>query len=409
MEKTSYIDSCLEKVYSIVKSAPIDNPGLFTGIGSQVLFIAYYKLYSKKRLNKLLLEKVELLFSCLGQQQYVSAGFTNGFTGIIWLINHLKDHRFGIRKYLDFDFSFFEDKIIEEVYAELARKEDDPMGGYMGKLPYLSSGQNSFAKSEATQSIINELDRISLKEKDGSIWWNVGINSKDREDHFIDIGTAHGVCGILLRLISTLRGSSTHPLKMLELIHGGIKWIRSVEIAGGQYPSFFIDNKPKGLNRIAWCYGDLCVAEVFYQYGTVFNKPEYVEYAYLIICRVLLLDDIDTDIIQDKKNVDFCFCHGSAGLSYLYSMYAARFPDNIEIRKYSKRWLQKTLNQIDINVADDNIFGLNPEAFKLIPIENLRIGLLNGYTGVGLSIISTFATNQNVLLPNWGEALLIAP
>jgi lantibiotic modifying enzyme len=145
-------------------------------------------------------------------------------------------------------------------------------------------------------------------------------------------------------------------------------------------------NKSNNLSdsRLAWCYGDLGIAYSILYYYRASRDITYKDIA-LEIIKHCINRDKNTGV-NDK-----CFCHGTSGLFYIYYKLYSIFDIKIFEKAY-KYWLNLTLENYR-NISSFETCALNIELKKKEYM--LDLGLIEGITGIGLSLISYLDTKEN--------------
>jgi hypothetical protein len=140
------------------------------------------------------------------------------------------------------------------------------------------------------------------------------------------------------------------------------------------------DQKPG--SRLAWCYGDLCMANALVHCGKALRNHNWKT------------QGIDIAIKTTKRNfesagcMDAPFCHGTTGLVHQYQRFY-QLTGN-EVFKYAaKKWVNITLKEYykpGNGVGGYSFRCLNEEKnlFEYVP----QYGLLEGSAGIGLVWLS---------------------
>jgi lantibiotic modifying enzyme len=98
---------------------------------------------------------------------------------------------------------------------------------------------------------------------------------------------------------------------------------------------------------------------------------------------------------------DACFCHGTSGIAHIFNRFylETKVPDFNSARQY---WINETIKKADFE---------NTECvFKTWESSDMRFqndfGLLNGITGVGLTLLGFLSDNIEDL--SWDKSLLLS-
>jgi hypothetical protein len=213
----------------------------------------------------------------------------------------------------------------------------------------------------------------------------------------VNLSMAHGICAILM-LLSKTRMNGYFEKEAEDNIHKGIKLIRSLKIAGAGsaslYPSVVINGEVNGGTRLAWCYGDFCVANAFWMAGEVTGCREYKDEALSIVdfsCR----KDLRSSGVKDAG-----LCHGAAGIAHMFRRFYLA-TGNTMYAKVADEWVAITLQMA---THMDGYAGY--KAFRVPEPGNFiaDYGFLEGITGIGLMLLSSLSDKP----ADWDRVLQIS-
>jgi lantibiotic modifying enzyme len=210
-----------------------------------------------------------------------------------------------------------------------------------------------------------------------------------------NLGMAHGmgsIIGFLLKLIEYQK----YGIFAKELLLKIILFYKN-NTNPSTYRSVFApwispDSDSKIESSLAWCYGDLGISLVLYKAGVLLNDIELTNLALNSLVKSGYRKDKTFDNINDA-----CFCHGTSGICHIYNrMYQQT---NLTVFKdLAIYWLEETLK---MGQKAGQFAG-----FQFIHTENdiLNFSLLNGLSGVGLSLLSIIDSTE----PKWDECIMLS-
>lgn len=368
-----------------------DNSILAGRMGKMLYYFYLYnhnkdENYSQKATN-LLEEVIDALKTKDKNSSYISS-LGSGMSGFGLILIALKND--GI---LDADIdnilSSMDSIIYNGALRNIRENNTDFLFGASGSLHYFSKRieANSHNVNEMVTKLVLELYNTTIKDIHGIRFKNDLINSSNGSKD-INLGIAHGQCGILLVLLNIYNsGIGKNIIK--ELIEGGIKYLlslkTSVEFDKSKYSFFPMtfdesftcfskENYKKYNGRMGWCYGDLNQALLLQRASNIFNNKEWMDLSDEIISSSILRTSIDE---TDNKDKETHFCHGTAGIIQFFKRLSEN-SDNKEINRACFDWLNKSMFFLEEELND--------------PEKNNKAGeLLMGYVGTGLVFLSAIS------------------
>lgn len=382
----SYIEKIESQLFD--KAILMELPTIEGDLGVLIFEATLYR-YSKQEIYK---EKALKLFNKLiavFSDHELPSGFLEGFEGIFYTIQYL--HKCDI----------IDDTILLkdlEVYLLQSLTNDfnisnfDPLHGSIPKLLYFINSTDK--QREEIEPIINDFlnslyeNRIEINT--GFLWkYPYG-----KENKIIDLGIAHGVSGILSFLLR-LKALNYQNQYLDILIKGILKSISSFKNkikCGSIYPSTISENSDKirATSRLAWCNGDLGIAHTLL-YASKVLKDDSLYNEVLEIMGAIVHRKISTSNIvhyEDYSFFDTGFCHGIGGIVYTLQKINQDLNDDF-ITKRIDYWEKQLMSNLEIQLSIQNEIYLPWERQDKDGTYTLdKVAALNGYTGVGLVLLS---------------------
>ncbi len=245
--------------------------------------------------------------------------------------------------------------------------------------------------------ILSHFESTAYHTDDGLITWIQPKSSvflydnENTQNNEINLGLAHGVPGIIAAILPALAIDSLKD-KVATLLIKSCNWLLKQELTESDRTSCFatLCNQTQG-TRLGWCYGDLTIALTLARVGKALNHDVFITKA-REICLLSTNKNAEEGMIRDAG-----LCHGSAGLSLIFQILHKELGDE-ELLAASHYWLDFTLNLYTVS----GLKGLYKFAGETENYEE-DTGLLMGYCGIGLSLLSTLGEESD-----WVDSLLLA-
>ena len=192
---------------------------------------------------------------------------------------------------------------------------------------------------QCVDHVIERLAELARPSGDGLAWWTAPQHIVDGERRYpeghFDVGTAHGVAGIIgwLGRASALPGVRARAKLLLD---GGVRWLLQQRRAGedlADFPSFAGDAKS---NRTAWCYGAPGIAASLLVAARGAGEPAWERAAVDIALAAAERARVGPPV--DEPGL----CHGAAGLAHLFNrLYQASGDERLAVA--AREWIERTL------------------------------------------------------------------
>lgn len=387
-----FIKEKIFKINKILAESKCMHHGLLGGS----LGLLYYYYHAGKVLNDgFLYERAEALLIEVFEDTNNNKGnltgalYSSGAAGLSFTVDYLQKNNF-IDFDIDLEFKDLDKYLFDEALAQIEKDNIDYLHGAMGVFHYLSLREQTPIVSKYLNSLSIKICDKAIHTKDGIYFCNTGLERLTKND--VDLGLAHGLCGILLLLIQAWPFLNNKP-QVEVIIELGVQYIIKHELPVN-FPdeefSFFpfalaLDtNEISRINRSAWCYGDLNQVLLLYRAGKLLGSNKYTAMADRIG-----LQQIQRKSVGSTLSTDTHFCHGSAGLAQFYK---CLYTETLDYRYYKayEYWIEETISLVDNEIETDK-YATNP------------VSLLEGWAGVAL-VLTEYIANEK--LP-WAKAFLL--
>ena len=366
---------------------------IFDGLASLSLFYYNLSLYTGE-------EKHYRLALGYFQQAYHQLDFSNlnlsyGSSGVMWLLNYYKEQRA-----FAFDFEgtlLAYDRSLVDLLDHY-RDNLDPMHGLLSIGKYLLMRPNEYA-DKSLKRILDVLYSDRQQSEYGT-YWESDTKGPDSEPH-VNFGYAHGIPAILI-FLGQLSARGINPRlagQLLQRTQSYINHYREPD-AATHFPNFVQDTLVKKNHKIAYCYGDLGVSCGLLLLNKLTGNKEAEAWS-----RSAGLNIAHRALEKDPNSFqDIGLCHGTAGNAHMFlklyrkfrykSMYEAamkQFEDLVALQR--EEGGIKGFFSVDYNH--------NTERYS----DVVDFSLINGTTGVGLSILSYLNYDRR---NNWDSVLALS-
>lgn len=397
-DKLSGIASALAESKASIPSKEV---GFFAGKTGIMLFLFYYsRLVQNQAYNDL---AVELLIEVM-EEPFINHGihaFSMGQSGIVWVIEHLAANGF-IDMDTDEALEELEPLIYKTMKMDLLARHYDYMHGAIGNGLYFLERADKPHFQKYIVELIDQLDKISIRNDDGGIKWRSDIDRIKKIKGF-NTGMSHGSASIITFLARVLQ-AGIHKEKTSRLLEGAVKYLLQQQLeqgnTGEQYHSLFpnvaLESDTPKSSRLAWCYGDLGIGIALWQAGCISDKTQWKNKAIEVLTHSAGRRDLETNHISDA-----CLCHGTAGIAHIFNRIFHDTGDTI-FKDASLYWWRKTLEMA--KYEDGHAGFKSRSAFDTEEVFINNTGFLEGVAGTGLAMISAISGIE----PKWDRALLLS-
>lgn len=358
---------------------------LMGGRTGKIIFQYYYGKYINDRniMDLALINLKEIMFE-LNQIKY-NHDFCSGLSGILWGIEHILNlDLFKYSKSL-IQISELDKSIIELLLIDLKNGNIDFLYGSIGSCTYLLEKYNSTVTKEIFSQVLMEIEAIAVQSNDYIKWSSDEIAKVSpgqiTNQYFLSI--PHGNLSVL-NLLSIFYRNSILKEKCKILIDGNINWIKQLQNSKSNVSLFPIsDNIGNQYSRLAWCYGDLGVANSLLLTADNIDNLELRNFAIEIAlhtCKRIL--------VENTGIIDSGICHGASGVAHIYNR-LYQVTKISEFKVSANYWFEHVLN---ISEFKDGYAGYKTWNHGSGAWE-LDYSLIEGICGVGLTLI---CANSNI-------------
>ena len=380
---SGHVDLITEDIFSHRNNVEI--PGLLSGKAGITLLFAYLsKVFSEKKYLETVFEYLDMLGNSL-EKDALAHNMSGGVAGIAFVFQHLRN--IGVLDVSDdLDLPELDEFISHGADHDFKFNNWDPLHGMVGLGIYFLERNKETGEKKHLEKIVDHLEAMRTKEGDHFIWITPGFG-KYSDDNY-NFGMAHGMPGIL-SFLAQVHQREIRKHKIEGMISSCIPYLLQHEYYDDRLYSFPSSinvqpgvQKDKANSRLAWCYGDLCVANSLIHCGKALENKRFT------------MKGIDIALKTSRRNfensgcTDAPFCHGSVGLVHQYNR-LYQFTNNEVFKNSAQNWINITLKHF--YKAGEGAggyyyrhFSEEKSIYEFIP----QHGLLEGSAGIALVYLS---------------------
>ena len=395
IEMKKQIIQKLEQILTIVIEKDIVSHNFLGGDLGALLFIYHYYLYSK---NKELIFIIQnKLLKLIESEIDSNFSFCSGLAGFSWLINYLK--KGGL---IDGSINSFLKET--DSYLNISMKHFIKDGNYdylhgaggiawyfLYRIPNNNSTKN-------LKEFIDELYFLHKKDDGNGIKWESILDIKSGKKGY-NISLSHGMASIIV-ILSKLYQKKIETEKTFKLLQGAVNYLLQQKLCSNKYisiyPNFAIESiKKLHSSRLAWCYGDLGIGISLWHAFQATNNILWKNEALETLLHSAKRKDLNENMLKDAG-----LCHGTSGIAHIFNRmyYNTKI---LEFKKAGDYWVSQTLKMAKF---DDGYAGFKAWRTKESGGSQPQIGILEGISGIGLSLLSSIYKNRL----EWDECLLLS-
>jgi len=374
-----------------------DDLSLLKGKSGISLFYGYLGkfLNDKSKLNY----SKKLIFECLeGIDNGYQPSLSPGISGILFSYQLLVNE--GILKGPVQFFRRFDKILLESAEYFLKEGNYDLFHGGLGVAAYFFERDRYHVKSKEISLIFNWLMENSIATERGLGWiFSPGTFTGENHVPVYNLGYVHGIPSILSFLtISSKKGiaNSQYALdKTVRFLLSNRNLKGNISVFSDFIALDFTNDTPYTISRLAYCYGDLGVSHALQQASNFLTDQKIKR----DIMRIIFNTTKRTK--EDSGVRDACFCHGIGGLVHIFnSLY--QLTNKGAFKNASIYWLDNLIKM----KSNDGLSAFDYANYDHVERKyytEKSIGILEGYAGIGLSLISMISDEAF----NWDGALLL--
>lgn len=387
------IQNKIIEINNYIKTLDNDcNIDLVNGISGLILF--QYQFYTKYNIDdESLIISLEKLYTLIPNSK-IGLNYSSGLSGVFDVLNYLNEVNFIDDGYQDSEYML--NQIFKEQLLHYVDKLNlDFLHGSSGVLLYLVNSSNPEISVEYYALVVDLYKKRLMKYENNLIAFPSYNFKKFSPEYEINLSLSHGNSAIICILSKIF--SKTKNNKVKNIIEDLFKSYEIVKRKNNNRILSLYPHSTSDLNesRIAWCYGDLGIANAYWQAGKAFNNLEWKQEAIAIMLHSAKRRDL-----KENKVVDAGICHGTAGIAHIFN----RFYKETHIKEFDEArlyWLNETLHMAKF---DDGLLG-----YKSFHGEQGWLndyGLLEGIAGIGLVLLGFLTDDVEDL--NWDRCLLLS-
>lgn len=390
------MNQIVEKIFKetdqfIAQHPPKTDYLLAGALGLGLYYSQLYEHYENEEYLEKSIQIIDDVFNKLdvGMPSLVGSSFSSGVAGLAYLTNFLSKK--GLLEIdIDAEFDTLEEYLYNSALKEIELDYVDYLHGAAGCIHYFTTRKESQRGRYYLNELVDKLISRAVDEENGTWFRNQVLKNSEKEE--VNLGIAHGQCSLLMILMNAC-DALDNKAAVKKIVRKGIEFIlvqkRDINIEEGGFNifPFHVNKQNPGEpipNRLAWCYGDLNEALLFYKAAKFLDWEELRKLADLVGLQTLMRKDQPSTLIKDTH-----FCHGSSGVAQIYRTLYEESGITAYFKGY-EYWVEQTVLMLENELKTDYYRGKESD-------------LLDGLTGVGLTLLS-FISHKPL---KWSEMLLL--
>jgi len=380
----------------------ITNPGLLNGKAGIVLLYAYLsRLFPEKNYSETTFSFLDELTDSLSNDE-MDHSMSGGVAGIAFAFQHLRNCGV-LDKSDDLNLSEMDEFIGSGIDHDFNTDNWDPLHGMVGLGIYFLERHKETGEKKYLEKVIDYLSRMRTVVDEHKVWITPGYGKYSNDNY--NFGMAHGMPGILSFLAQVYsRGINQREIE--EMISSCLPFLLQNEyredeeycLPAGEtgFPTSIevtpINDDQKPSSRLAWCYGDLCMANALIHCGKALQIQKWKNKGIDVALKTTLRS------FDDSGCMDAPFCHGTTGIAHQYNR-LFQLTGNEVFKHAAENWLDHTLKKYfrpreGVGGYTFRCLSEETNSFEYAP----RYGLLEGSAGIALVYLSWLYKN---LKPDW--------
>ena len=379
---------------------------IFEGKPGAALFFYQYAHFKKEKQQKcyaLINTLIDDAFEYIASTPDIRTSYCDGIIGILWMIQFFRNE--GV---IHMDADEIEQEIIQELSSfsisqTVNQVNCDFLHGGFGFWAFLLEFKDLSGKERLIRSQLDALTRITLKTEHGINWrTDLDIFQKNETNKIVidslnstHLGMAHGI-SIIVVLLAKTKMQGFFEKEIDKMIRGAMSHIYSLKFSvplTSCYPMVVVNGKAEQGGRLAWCNGDLSVANAYWFAWKATKESSYKKEALRILHFVKSMDRKYSGVM------DAGLCHGAAGVAQQFRQFFWETGDE-EFLKTSDKWIQIALEMANYK---DGYAGYKTYSSNAYGGPRLEHGFLSGICGIGTALLSSLSKNPTT----WDRALQI--
>lgn len=316
--------------------------------GSLGLLFYYYNYHltinrrNSRDIGRRMLEKVFDDINNENSYQLAGPFLCAGAAGFSHVVHFLCRHKL-INFDPDRELKYLDEYLFESAKEAITMNNIDYLHGATGIIHYFSLQRQSKKNDAILNLLLDMMFQKIVVDKRTVCFRNASMDNQEKSE--IDLGLAHGLAGFLL-IVMYAWEKIRDKAKAISIIGKSTEFILAsrsfqpvIENRIAIFPVRFnkLTNEASGLNRLAWCYGDLNQMLLLYRAGKLLKKSEYIKIANQVGLRAIERTHPNSTLVEDSF-----FCHGSSGIAQIFKtlFFETEIPIYLDAYFY---WINQTL------------------------------------------------------------------
>ncbi|WP_460913275.1 lanthionine synthetase C family protein [Spirosoma areae] len=396
IDSQTSVETLLHRIYEHITEQPVTEVvSLMGGQTGYALFESYYHRQFGIIDTNRVWERLGSGIDAIGTGK-VDHTFAGGIAGIAWGFLHLANNGFLHDSTDDPQeiIAALDEPLFLLSMEDLSTGNFDYLHGGLGACLYFLERRPTPEIDAYLTQIIAQLATIAVEKNNGEVTWlfpNFG-ERKPEDPADYNLSLSHGTASIVA-ILCLLYKRGYAKAQCVRLIEGALRWMWNSRNKEGiaVFPNRVTDESQDEYSRLAWCYGDLGIANTYWRAGEILRSDRWRQIAEYTIVKAAPRRSRMETLISDAG-----LCHGSAGAAYLFSQFANRYQASI-LEQASHQWLGDTVSRVWPQEEKDVSIHLDSSE-----THRSDLGLLEGEAGVGMMLLTRLGASSS-----WERAFLL--
>lgn len=371
------VQAVLEKINNAVLNLETGHAGLMQGDAGLRLFNYQYSkfydgAYGQETSTVLLENLAELSF------KLEIPTLCSGKSGVNWFFTFLYNENELIAEDRELICDDEED-LAKSALVMVAENNYDYLHGAIGILYALLYSENR-NKEVYIEQFFSILDNLIQKSPEKNIVPFFKFENNAFKADEVNLSLSHGVTGILKFCLECMKREVC--LEKARKVAKSIADYLYTNHSDGTLGSFFANviggDSQFVPSRLAWCYGDLTIGYVLYQFGSWVDDTKVKTFGEEVLKGTTLRTNKINTMVSDAG-----ICHGSAGIAHIYNRLYVTY-QLASFRDARDYWITQTLDIIDHTDWSEGYKRYDGYKKSFEPDQTL----LEGAAGIGLVLLT---------------------
>ena len=330
-----------------------------------------------------------------------SEGLYDGFTGVAWSIHHLSEFVLpGVAA--DDTCDQIDEYLADWLSEDWHSHQVDLISGLTGIGVYSLSRLPRETARICLEQVINRLALASVRDDVGRAWTSSvnepwAPNRPWVQDHYFNVGMAHGLAGVIGFLGQAAAAGNTRAPQLLNEVSDWLFHHQLAPTESSRFPALVEPGVAPTPSIPGWCYGELGIATALLVAGTATGDTRLSRFG-IDVAKQAAERPLDSrTAIRDPA-----LCHGTTGMAHMFRRFY-EFTGDSSFENAAWLWLDRALRfRRPGQGFGGYLFFRNTNGESVLESDP---AFLVGASGLGISLLAWVTA----LEPKWDRVMLMSP